>query len=404
MKAVVQVQEPNDLLELQKKMEKVKARLARQQPFYGAFALSMPLLMVGTILLPDGRLFHTAGTDGRVVMFHHDFVREHSIDELIAVYAHEILHKIFKHPLRCRERDPVVWNFACDFPINKILEDGGFKLPNGGLRDKKFDEKTEEQIYSILMLKIEEIKKQNQKDSGNKDGQRWGECFEPTNEDGSKMSDAQIRAEAQANDMMVKALASVAKMAGHLPGNIEDLIEKMLEPDIDYTDVIFQVMHGTKPSGYSMKRPNKSILRHTGMFAAGRNKTGAGHIGIGIDVSGSITQVEAQNFLGIINSVRELTHPESIHLIQFDAAVTDYKMYHGDEEIPSLEIKGRGGTDFKPQFDFVEKEGIKIDQYIVLTDLCGPFGDNPGYPVVWFSTTKSNAPWGRTVHFEVKQS
>jgi predicted metal-dependent peptidase len=400
----MEVKMSHDLDELRQKLEKVKARLARQQPFYGAFALSMPLKMIdGDVFLPDGRKFVTAGTDGREVWFHADFVAEHTVDELITVYAHEVLHKIFKHPLRCRDRDPIVWNFACDFPINKILQDGGFKLPNGGLRDTKFDDKTEEQIYTYLMQRVEEIKKQNSKDT-NGTNQRWGEVFEPSNEDGSKMSDQQIRAEAQENDMMVKALAQTAKMAGNLPGNLEDLIEKMLQPDIDYTDVIFQLMNGTNPSGYSMKRPNKSILRSYGMYAAGRNRIGAGHIGVGIDVSGSISQVEAQNFLGIINAVKDISHPEAIHIIMFDAAVTDYKVYMGDQEIPQLEIIGRGGTDFKPQFDYVDKNGIYIDQYIVLTDLCGPFGSPPPFPVTWFSTVDQKAPWGRTIHFQVKQS
>jgi predicted metal-dependent peptidase len=397
-----------DMDALRHKLEQVKARLCKQAPFYGGFALSMPLKIVDNLVLGDGRVFLTAGTDGKMVMFHPSFVEDHTVDELIAVYAHEILHKIFKHPLRLRDRHPIVWNVACDFSINRILTDGGFKLPSGGCLDKKFDDKTEEQIYSVLMEKIEEVRKQNQKDSGqgdgNGDGQRWGEVIEPTNEDGSKMSDAEIRAEAQANDMMVKALASAAKMQGNLPGNLEDLIDKMLEPDIDYTDVIYQIMGGSRPSGYSMKRPNKSVLRHSGMYAAGRNKKGAGHIIFGMDVSGSISDLEAQNFLGIFNAVRELTFPETITVIQFDAAVTSVVTYQGDEEIPSLTIVGRGGTDFRPQFDYVEKNGMECDQYIVLTDLMGPFGEPPtGYPVTWFATTQGQAPWGRTIPFEVKQ-
>jgi predicted metal-dependent peptidase len=363
-----------DMDALRHKLEQVKARLCKQAPFYGGFALSMPLKIVDNLVLGDGRVFLTAGTDGKMVMFHPSFVEDHTVDELIAVYAHEILHKIFKHPLRLRDRHPIVWNVACDFSINRILTDGGFKLPSGGCLDKKFDDKTEEQIYSVLMEKIEEVRKQNQKDSG------------------------------QANDMMVKALASAAKMQGNLPGNLEDLIDKMLEPDIDYTDVIYQIMGGSRPSGYSMKRPNKSVLRHSGMYAAGRNKKGAGHIIFGMDVSGSISDLEAQNFLGIFNAVRELTFPETITVIQFDAAVTSVVTYQGDEEIPSLTIVGRGGTDFRPQFDYVEKNGMECDQYIVLTDLMGPFGEPPtGYPVTWFATTQGQAPWGRTIPFEVKQ-
>ena len=64
--------------------------------------------------------------------------------------------------------------------------------------------------------------------------------------------------------------------------------------------------------------------------------------------------------------------------------------------------KGGGGTDFRPPFEYVEREGITPACLIYLTDGYGPFPQNPPpYPVLWAMTTDVVPPWGEYVKVEV---
>ena len=76
--------------------------------------------------------------------------------------------------------------------------------------------------------------------------------------------------------------------------------------------------------------------------------------------------------------------------------------FEAGEEIVFSEKIASGGTDFRPTFERIEKEGYEPACLVYLTDLCGPAPDSaPGYPVLWVSTTDTVGPWGETVRLEI---
>ena len=68
-----------------------------------------------------------------------------------------------------------------------------------------------------------------------------------------------------------------------------------------------------------------------------------------------------------------------------------------DLEHMAKEVKGRGGTSFKPVFDRIEADGIVPDTLIYFTDMECSFPEEPEYPVIWCASTDIVAPWGETV-------
>jgi predicted metal-dependent peptidase len=64
----------------------------------------------------------------------------------------------------------------------------------------------------------------------------------------------------------------------------------------------------------------------------------------------------------------------------------------------SLRPVGGGGTHFAPAFTWLKEHDIEPACAVYLTDLEGGFGEEPDYPVLWVSTTRKVAPWGRTIH------
>jgi predicted metal-dependent peptidase len=63
-------------------------------------------------------------------------------------------------------------------------------------------------------------------------------------------------------------------------------------------------------------------------------------------------------------------------------------------------IRGGGGTDFIPVFDYAKKHGY--NGIIFVTDLCGNFPTDNKIRTLWLSTEKSQkAPFGETVFLDL---
>ncbi len=373
------------------KIAKAKVKMQIKSPFYGNIAMGMDWICASEAY---GQKCPTMCTDGISIFFNPVWVEGLNIDELIGVAAHEVGHKVLKHHLRCRGRDHMIWNIAGDFAINDILIKDGFTLPKDGCIDAKYANWNAEKIYNDLMKDQSKAKAK---------AQSWGQFFEPGNEDGSKKSQEELAEEGQKVDGAARQATQASKLAGKQPGHLSEVVERGLEPEIDYEELIYKIFMGHGKPEYSMKRPNKSILTNYDMFSVGHDQIGAGVIGIGADVSGSIGNVELMHILGIINAIIERTCPEKIVVIQFDHVVSSVTEYAGDSPLPEFGVTGRGGTDFKPQFDEIEKRELRLDQYLVITDGYGPFPTKvPDVPVTWLMTTDVVAPFGITVPFKLK--
>jgi len=124
----------------------------------------------------------TMCTDGESITFHPDFVKNQSNESLRFVIMHEILHCLNNHHERIGNRDPHLWNVACDYAINPLMLDENDKPLEGldfprnekgereGLFEKKYEGMKAEDIYDDL---LEEAKK-----SGKSPGSKYGKEIE----------------------------------------------------------------------------------------------------------------------------------------------------------------------------------------------------------------------------------
>ena len=125
---------------------------------------------------------------------------------------------------------------------------------------------------------------------------------------------------------------------------------------------------------------------------------------VAVDTSGSIGPKELTVFMSELADILRSCRPQRVFVLGADADVASVVELAGDEDIASNppEVKGGGGTDFKPVFAWVEREGIVPDALIYLTDLYGPFpAAAPEYPVIWGATTEQDVPWGEVVRVKV---
>ena len=350
----------------------------------------------------------TAGTDGVYMAINPGFAASLTSKELQFVLVHEIMHCVLLHHIRRGERNPQKWNMAADHAINLMLVDMGFELPQKHAEhlccDPQYAKMTAETIYDKMPDPPEQPpvmtgfvtdkgqlgKDPNAPQDGNEEGEGIGSKNEGSEEDWRAWA---------------VAAAENARQRGKFPAGLEGFIQDLVKPKVNWRDLLARFLVKCNDD-FSWTRPNRRYI-HQGVYLPSKYDETLGDIVIAIDNSGSVSNKELQQFLSEMNAILNGLKPTSLIAMQVDADVQTYDTYLR-EELPvkmNLRVKGRGGTDFRPPFRRLEQEGIKPECFVYLTDMEGPFPEDPGYPTLWLSVNydADPAPIGQTAYFPRKQ-
>lgn len=382
--------------------------LVLDHPFFGHLALSLALRRETL-----GRTT-TVATDGESLYYDESFVSEYDPEDLVTVFAHEVLHLALFHHTRRGDRDVERWNNAGDYAINLLLQDAGFRVPSDWLIDAQYRGMTTEQIFDALKPRQDEQGDEphfspdgeanvgtGSEDSSNDSG-NGQELSEPAHPQGGQSSpgnvwDATEPAQQEAEwHVLVKQAAGLAAMMGRLPANVVTAIEEVAQPRIDWRSVLRRFVQQIAASDYSWRRPNRRCVANR-VFVPELRAESMPAIVVVADTSGS-TRGVLDVFMAELRSIQDECQPEETILVMADAAVHRVERFGRDEPI-QCEFVGMGGTDFRPAFQYLEAEQINPACLIYLTDGDGEYPEVPSeFPTLWAITTPGTvAPWGETV-------
>jgi len=370
-----------DMKKLTTKLAKAKTALILEHPFVGTIALSMPFEFDENI--------KTAATNGKRIKFNPEFVDSLTDEEVKFLVAHECFHPMLEHNFRRGERQGKRWNMAADYVINKLLTDESIgRMPKVGLLDANIynaGHGTSEGIYNILPEQDES--------GGSGAGEPGGPLDDCEDGDGSPAEQQQQQAEWK---VKVAQAAQAAKMMGKMTANMQRLVDEVLQPKVDWREVLQKFLVKARTDQRSFARFNRRFIAQ-GLYLPSVSGEQMGEVCFAVDCSGSIDQKTVNQFAAEIKRVKEDLMPERIHVLYFDSEVSHVESY---EQHDDLDIKphGGGGTDFAPVFDKIIELGINPVAIVFLTDLCcNSFGDQPDAPVLWVTTDPGNAPFGEVV-------
>ena len=357
-------------MDAQKKIAIARTRLMLQEPFFGSLAMSCNMK-------PDDN-HSTMYTDGKDIGYSPAFVDAHSVEEIMGVIAHEIAHIFLGHHIRMGKRDHERWNIACDYAINGwLLDTGRIVLPKGALVDAQYTGIAAEKIYDLLP-----------ENAADNNGGGWGEVKQQQNDDGSALSEGQVKQE-QANIMQRAMMAAnAAKAVGKLPSAVEEIIAKMRRVTVDWGDVVRRFAGGDQPDDYTFSRPQKKYWTQQRIWYPSVKKLGVGHWVIAPDTSGSMSGQELQMALGVINQAIEDYQPESVTVVTWSGGCTRHTVLAKGETMPQLDCDDRGGTNVEPMFRYVRDNQLDCDKMFIVSDMgIWDYPDTvPDYPVLWLST------------------
>jgi predicted metal-dependent peptidase len=370
--------DPADEKRIDRLLAKARTALVLEHPFIGNVALNMPFVKDYTC--------KTAWTNGKRIGYNPHFIDSLNDEERKFVVAHECLHPMLEHSFRRGGRHHKKWNQAGDYVINKLLKDEGIgKLVKGCLDNDQLHQAgggTTDGIYNLLP--------EPDDDGNNGHGEPLDDCRDA---DGSPAEQAQQEAEWK---VRVAQAAQAAKMMGKMSSNMQRLVDDVLQPKVDWREVLRKFVEKCKSDQRSWARPNRRFLSQ-GLYLPSVSGESLGEIAIAVDCSGSIDQQTISQFAAEIRTIKEDGNPTKIHVVYFDSEVSHYESYGKDDDL-DIKPHGGGGTAFSPVFTYFAEHSIEPVACVFLTDLCcNDFGNQPDYPVLWVSTDEGTAPFGEVV-------
>jgi len=377
-----------------KDITKARAELVMSQPFFASIALRLRLE-------EKKNLPAIMGTDSVKLYYNPDMIEAEKLTEieLRTIVCHEVLHVALLHSFRKENRDHFLWNVACDYAVNLIIEDTpGLKLADGLLFDRRYAGMSAEAIYDLLP------KTMTQQALNGMDKKMPGDVYEY---EGSGNADDKSDPYSASKEEMeqqwkidVSAAANAARMAGTLPSGLERMITKMLAPKIPWQEVLTRFVTSQAKDDYTFKSPNRRFV-HAGLYLPTLNNPRLDNIGIIVDTSGSISEEQLNEFASEMQSIMHLYPGTEAEVLYVDTEVANHQTM--DAEDFALVPKGGGGTDFAPGFEWFDEHKIDPACIIYFTDgYCNSY-PNDRYvncPVLWVVTSgyeEFSPPFGEVV-------
>jgi predicted metal-dependent peptidase len=407
---------------VRERMTKSRVRFLLTKPFYGTLA--------ARLILTEANYMPTAATDGRRLLYNVEFVNKLSDSELDFLVAHEVLHCVYDHMGARGDRNPQVYNAACDFNINLTLVDnkigtiiGSDKLDGGEpCYDTKYRDMGSYEIYEKLMEGYDQksytigpdgtITDQDGNVVGNISG--MDVHLEPAqgdangNDANGNPVDGMSPDERKAlQDEIKQAVLNAAQSAGDdVPADIKRMIGELTSPKMDWREVLRSQLESSLKRDFTFMRPSK---RSGEVIFPGMSKDEELKVTVAIDTSGSISTEMLRDFVSEIQGIMDQYQDYEVTIMQFDTKVYGVETFtaEGGEDISEYEIRGGGGTDFDAVWNYMKANEMEPDQLVMFTDgyPYGSWGDEDYCDTLFVihgdPAQRIESPFGITIHYDV---
>jgi len=393
----------------ERKFKAIKIGLMRSPPF----GLLRGIAMYGNTHLTTE--ISTACTDGRDEWYNLAFLFEEIAngDKGAAfVLAHEWMHKAAKHFYTYKGLEKInqqIADIALDIWINDRLVTADPKsmyieFPVGkdgkriGIHMPEYHDWSVKAIFYDLFEKAKDNPDWGEGGGGGLDDHDW--------EGANKLSkEEQKQVEGDINEAVRQSIHGMRAGAAGLRDALG--LGELVTPKVDWRVALRIFLNATcrKKERSTWRRPNRRFL-HEDIIMPTLEGNSINEIVFARDASGSmyfenrLAEVTSE-MVGICNTL----NVDKIHLLDWDGSVEYRGVFTSDQLKDAPELKtpmGGGGTTPQCVVDYMEKEGIKPDCVVVLTD--GEINDwgNWTVPVLWGIANRKTitAPMGKTINID----
>jgi predicted metal-dependent peptidase len=349
----------------------------------------------------------TAATDGLKFYYNSRFIMMLKPKEVEFLVGHEVLHVVYDHMGRRGTRDPQIWNIADDYCVNADLKRhkvGQFITTVPCLYEQKYDGKPAEEVYDDLMKNVQKINIEdliNQMIDDHMDSEEGDSDNDGDGEGKSKRPKMSPEERERVKQEVKQAIINAAQSAeaGSLPLGVERLIKQHTNPVMPWRELIQTNLTSAIRTDFSWMRPSRRGW-HIDAIMPGMTPGEEIDVVVAIDMSGSISNKQAQAFLGEIGGMMEAFDGYKVHVFCFDTETYNPQDFSSEnmDTIDTYEPVGGGGTDFDAIFNYLKEIGNVPKRLIVFTDgyPCGSWGDPDYCDTTWIihGDKNPNPPFG----------
>lgn len=336
-------------------------------------------------------------SNGKRFIFNPDFLERRSCEEVMFILTNAVMHHVLSHQQRRLNRRGKLWQLATDYAINNLLAKNGLTIPIGANYNTEYGGMYAEEIYDAL-------KEEFLGESGNAFGESADTA--PSENQGIEEGDDahsfsnidgiedDLDTQDESQWQYAASLAhEVAQRKGAMPLGLERLGKKVKPSDVDWRFELYNAVNRHMRNNYAFMPPNKKHI-HRGIALPSLTSDTLS-LCVAIDTSGSIDDQLLGAFMEEFKSIMQNFPSVKIELIIADAKVHAHHTFQGGERM-DFALKGGGGTDYRPTFDYVESNLPMTTMLLYFTDGEGSFPRiGPNYEVLWALSRKAKVPFGR---------
>ncbi len=395
-------------------------------------------------LRPSANEELSLATDGNLMLFESNHIirlYKSDINAVNRAFLHTLLHAVLCHHLTGEGMDRDRWDLACDIAVESVIRDLGVpafllkdeKVPDGLYAEigNAVDELTAENIYHYLrsgniptaeIIALSDIVRRDTHSLWyDSDISRDNKDKEKKEKDKERDKKAQEWKEEKKN--AVRGLKETSE--GEAPALISG-IEKIDKSIFRYND--FLIQFGRPKETLKVSNEEMDMIYYCyGLKFYGNlpliepleysEEHKVRDFIIAIDTSGSVKGRLVQRFVqhthDLLKNANALDTVINLHILQCDNEIRESKTVRNntelDEYLANIEIKGLGGTDFRPVFDYAEEQisnGVFGDfgGLIYFTDGFGTYPEHtPDYKTAFIicrselDLSPSMPPWALSI-------
>lgn len=344
------------------------------------------------------------GTDGKVLYFAPRalaYLYRRGRERVNHLHLHSLIHCLFGHIFRKKQRDEDIWNLACDMATEFLIDGLYLKcvhVPQSVYRREWFGRLrqegkviTAEYLYKKLLLmqpdmhELDRLRQEFVQD----DHSKWEQTRrQDRNQEREKhwedirdrmQTEIETFSKEAADDM--KSLTEMIQVEGQKRYDYRTFLRKFsvlkeeMKVDMDSFDYIFY-NYGLSLYG------NTPLIEHLETKEEQKVEDFVIVIDTSMSCKGELVRRFLEETYSILNESESFTRKINVHIIQCDDRVQEDVVIRSREEMKDymehFTIRGQGGTDFRPAFAYVEelkrrKQFFSLRGLIYFTDGYGVF-------------------------------
>jgi predicted metal-dependent peptidase len=296
--------------------------------------------------------------------------------EVRFIIAHEMLHVGLLHQKRREERDPFLWNVACDYVINAWLIDMGVGdiPPHGGLYDPRYAGLSANVIYDRLLEDPDWART-----LVTFRGAGLGDMLPPgaLGKNRLRLVGGRVVSDL-AEELLKQGIdAHLAGNHGLLPAGLLEMVKPAPAPPPPWKLTLtrwfaghFEPVAPARSYARQSRRQQSTPDIPRPRCAVPQYPDGSGLFGVLLDTSGSMDDQLLGRCLGAIAALAQAHSIREVRLVFCDGTPYDQGFVPTSRLTEPMSIKGRGGTQLQPGIKLFEeaKDFPKDAPIMIITD------------------------------------